>query len=87
MPNLMKYDIVCPLKVVNRYKVDILLYLSIGIFSLNRMVFALNRIYEPTKYQVGFDLVISAPNEKALIFSVMPKWHKVRLLHDRITDG
>jgi hypothetical protein len=35
--NLMKYDTACPLKVVNCYNVDIL-YLSIGIFSLNRMV-------------------------------------------------
>ena len=35
--NLMKYDTACPLKVVNRYNVDILLYLSIGISSLNRI--------------------------------------------------
>ena len=40
--NLVKYDTACPLKVANRYNVDILLYLSIGIFSLNRMVLFLS---------------------------------------------
>ena len=33
--NLMKYDIPRNTKVVNRYNVDILLYVSIGNFSLN----------------------------------------------------
>ena len=51
----MKYDIACPLKVVNRYDVvDIPLNLSIGIFSLNRMV---NQKYEPPKNQVEPELV------------------------------
>jgi hypothetical protein len=45
--NLMKYDIACPLKVINRFNVDILLYLSIGIFSLNRITFIYIACTEP----------------------------------------